>query len=129
LGWLETLDHCGLGPEGPSAEGDSVNSHFSGWTSEWNTIAPMDFEKLEETTQAPAVSPNPTPGSSTLSLTSTTEDLSSLPNQSPAEEGHEKALITEERSSHASNDVASPDAWPCRYPNCGRSFTHRHKLK
>ena len=129
MGWLESLDHCGLGAEGPSAEGDSVNSHFGDWTSEWNTMAPMDFEKLEETTQVPAVSPNPTPGSSTLSLTSTTEDLSSLPNQSPAEEGHKKAVIVEERSSHASNDVVSTDAWPCRYRNCGQSFTHRYKLK
>lgn len=86
----------------------------------------MELEIPEEVTQ---VLPESTLDSNTSCSTSTTEDLSSLPNRSPAEEGREGPSNNDAGSIPASNDVTSADEWLCEYPNCGRSFTHRHKLK
>ena len=75
------------------------------------------------------VSPESTPDSNISSSTLTTEDLSSLPNHSPAEEDHDRPSNNDAGSILASNHATSADKWPCEYPNCGQSFTHRHKLK
>jgi hypothetical protein len=124
LGWLESLDHYGLGPGVPSSEEDQVeNGYFDGL--EWALDA-MELEIPEEVTQ---VSPESTPNSDTSSSTSTTEDLSSQPNHSPAEEGREGPSSSDAGSIPASNDTTSADEWLCEYPDCGQSFTHRHKLK
>lgn len=67
--------------------------------------------------------------SSTMTSTSTIGTPCPSSNASPAIQNPQGQLSTEGPSTSASTGTASVKEWHCDFPNCGKSFTHRHKLK
>ena len=80
----------------------------------------LELEIPEEMPQVTFVSPDLTFDSDTPSSTLTKGNTSLIRKSSAAEGGYYEP---------ANTDAASVDEWPCEHPNCGRVFTHRHKLK
>lgn len=63
------------------------------------------------------------------SSASTTDDTSPSTDDIPAETSDEGPSSNAAQSSIALNGTISADEWLCDLTNCGKSFTHRHKLK
>ncbi|CZR52625.1 uncharacterized protein PAC_02502 [Phialocephala subalpina] len=64
------------------------------------------------------------------SVSTSMEESSSLsPSESAGENVQDGLQATHaSRSRSPAQTSPSADEWLCRHPNCGRSFTHRHKL-
>jgi hypothetical protein len=86
---------------------------------------PMELEISAQRLQAPTEF---TPISTIPALASMTEVMSLSTDDSPGVQFDERQSSNEVQSSSASNDTESRE-WLCNFPNCRKSFTHRHKLK
>jgi hypothetical protein len=66
---------------------------------------------------------------SAISSTSMISDLVASTDSSPAVQSIAKGPSRNDApSSSASNNTTSAEEWHCNFTNCGKSFTHRHKL-
>jgi hypothetical protein len=93
----------------------------------WDTL---ELEIPEEGTQAAYIPPDLTFDSNTPSSTFTKHGTSLVLDDSLA--GHGCEVPTEgalTKASSARDAASSADQWLCEHLNCGRAFTHRHKLK
>jgi hypothetical protein len=89
---------------------------FGGW--DW-AADPVELEVSQE--EGP-ITMEPSPSTSTLPQSSSTNnDMTS--STSPETQGSNK------HASLSSNDTPSSDEWSCDFANCGKRFSHRHKLK
>lgn len=73
--------------------------------------------------------PDLTFDSNTPSLTFTKYGTGLVLDDSPAGPGCDRpteGVVT--KASSARDTASSADQWLCEHPNCGRAFTHRHKL-
>lgn len=159
FGWLESLDHYGLGSWDPGAGEDRYGSiwNWEDWDTvgRWEAVQPtqitdtvegtgaaesyirdttiipgcdiLELEIQEEITEATFISPDLTSNSSTPS-TSAKKDTSLVLDVSIVEgdcRRHAEAVTT---SGLVRNESPLADEWLCNFPQCGRAFTHRHKL-
>jgi hypothetical protein len=198
LGWLESLDHCGLGSWDPGAEDNCMEDGGFGNNAmgfdpfgpeeqgadqrrdgslERYQLAAASFEDEKNQSEDQAEDENfvpygfkgeaavtekdnlvdvpfgawewrgdpmeleiPTkrvhrtagsaPSSFVPDSASTTEDTSPSREDSLAIQNPERPSNNDVQSSSASRDSNSAfEDWFCDFPNCGKSFTHRHKMK
>jgi hypothetical protein len=101
-----------------------VDAPLSAW--EWGG----DLMGLEISTERVYRTAGPEPSSFVPDSTSTIEDTSPSPGDSPALQNSERPSNNDVQSSSASKDANSAgEDWRCDFPNCGKSFTHCHKVK
>jgi hypothetical protein len=172
LGWLDSLDHYGLGLWDPGAAegyveagvfgyddmgftsfdaeeeqgtnqmwGGSIQGYqqtAAGFDAEQDRGEDMDLHAWEwggdpmglEISQEAMHELTGGTTSSAISSTSMISDLVASTDSSPAVQSiAEGPSSNDAPSSSASNDTTSAEEWHCNFNNCGRSFTHRHKLK
>ena len=115
-------NELGLGPI-VIANYQVADAHLGAW--EWEGD-PTELEISEEVVQVPV---EVTPSSMTPPSISTSEETSPSTDGSPAVQNDERPSNKDAQSSSASNDTNSANEWFCDFTNCGKSFTHRHKLK
>lgn len=155
FGQLESLDHYGLGSWDPGAKEDG----FGGWNWEdWDTVQPaqnteevegmgpaaldgrdtttirawdlLELEIPEEGTQVAYMPPDLTFDSNTPPSTFIKHGTSLVLDDSlagPVFDRPAEGVVA--KASLARNAASSADQWLCEHLNCGRAFTHRHKLK
>ena len=123
MGSAESRDHCGLGFEILSAEEELWrDSMFDGV--EW-----WRFQELEIPEEDEDRTKDPTNSSSRSFLTSP-NDSSSLSSSVGSGESCRDELQSLPVPTPQALEVPSPaQEWLCEHPNCGRSFTHRYRLK
>jgi hypothetical protein len=119
-----SLNLCGMELGATVTDKDQwADAHPSAW--EWGEN-PMELEISKEVVHTPTkltLSPIISPS------TPTAEDSSLSTDDSPVVRNNEGPSSNDAPSSSASNKKNSADEWLCDFTNCGRSFTHRHKLK
>jgi len=105
-------------------------------TAEWDGHDKTSFQRRntpeleisEEAAQTAFVSPNLTFGSNTTSSSSAKEERSLMPRVSTVKHGSSGPAKDFATSSQALSGTPAAEEWLCQHPNCGRTFTHRHKL-
>jgi len=123
LGSADSRDHCGLGFEIPGAEEEMWrDSVFDGV--EW-----WRFYELEIPEEIDQLIRDPMSSSSRSASTSANEISSLLPNASAGECCRDGLQSMPTRPMPVLKNTKSVTEWLCEYPNCGRSFTHRYRLK
>jgi hypothetical protein len=123
LGSAESRDHCGLGFEIPGADEEMWrDSLFDGV--EWWSLQELEIrEKIDELIKEPM-------GSSSRSISTSATEKSSVSPNIDSEKGCQGGLqSTPPGAMPALKNTASVKEWLCEYANCGRSFTHRYRLK
>jgi hypothetical protein len=118
----DSRDHCGLGFEIPGADEEMwTDSLFDGveW---WN------FQELEIPEENDELIMEPI-SSSSRSISMSANEISSVSPSTGAEDIRGGLQSTPPGTMPALKNTVSVKEWPCGYPNCGRSFTHKYMLK
>ena len=90
----------------------------------------LELEIPEEATQVAYMPPDLTFDYITPSSTFTKHGTSLVLDNSPARPVRDRpAEDVVVQAGSARNAASWADEWLCEHPNCGRAFTHRHKLK
>lgn len=98
---------------------DSVFDGVEWWRSEELGI-PEEIDQLAKDPMS----------SSSRSVSTSAKEISSLsPSAGAGQCCRDGLLMMPARPMPVLKDTASVAGWLCEYPNCGRSFTHRYRLK
>jgi len=116
---LESLDPNGLDMGATTSE--LVDAQLSAWERGGD---PMELEISKEDEHALSELRF---SSMIQSATSTTDNTSASTDDSPAIHSVERSSSNDAPSSP--DNTSSAEAWVCDFTNCGKTFTHRRKLK
>lgn len=120
--WDGSIEAYQWAPAGFDAENQGFHSNFHAW--EW-AGDPMELEISQEAMHELISGIT----SSALLSPSMIENLSASTDSSPAVPTSAEGLSNNDaQSTSASNFATSAEEWHCDFANCGKSFTHRHKL-